>query len=585
MPAQQQAKVQQIAIKVNGTDLPIQLLNGLLDVEVESSLYLPSMFTMRFHDDGLETINSERFTLGASVEIMMSDLSGMMKPVMKGEITAVEPDFGDNFLATIVVRGYDRIHRLNRGSKARVFVNSKDSDIASKIAQQNGLTATTDVTSQVYEHVYQDHQTDFDFLQDRARRNGFEVFVDDKTLYFRKPKGGRGEIALEWGRTLRSFRPRMSASGQVNEVTVKGWDPKQKKEIIGQAGTSDLSPQIGDGKWGGQAAQTAFSAATKIEIRHPVYSQSEADQVAQSILDNINASFIEAEGVAFGNPDMSAGQKVTLSKLGTRFSGKYMVTSVRHVYTLSGYDTYFTVEGTRPRTFADLVTDNASKGRGRWEGVVPAIVTANDDQEGKMARVKVKFPWLDSGLESTWARVTGIGAGNNRGLYWLPEVNDEVLVAFEHGSFDHPYVIGSLWNGTDAPPEQSAVNNGAVEKRTLKTTEGHIIRLTDGSSSKIEIIDSKSNTSIVMDTTNKKITITSQGDIEVTATGKVMVNATQDVTVKATGNMNLEATGNLSLKGMNVSVEANAQLNLKGAIGNLQSSGPMAVKGAVVNIN
>jgi phage protein D/phage baseplate assembly protein gpV len=577
MPGQQQAKVLQIAIKVNGIDLSPALLNGLVEVEVESTLYLPSMFTMRFHDDGLELINSQSFTLGGSVEIQMADQNGTMKSVMKGEITAVEPDFGDNFLATIVVRGYDRTHRLHRGSKARVFVNSKDSDIASKIATENGLQAQTDATTQVYEHVYQDHQTDFDFLQERARRNGFEVFVDDKKLYFRKPKGSRGEISLEWGKTLRSFRPRMSASGQVNEVTVRGWDPKQKKEIVGQASSSDLSPQIGEGTWGGQAAQQAFSEAKKVEIRRPIFSQSEADEIAQSILDEVNASFVEAEGVAFGNPDMMAGQKVKLEKLGTRFSGTYMVTSVRHVYSLSGYDTYFSVEGSRPRTFAELVADTPPGGRGRWDGVVTALVTNNDDQEGKMGRVKVKFPWLDDGLESTWARVCAIGAGNNRGLHWLPEVNDEVLVAFEHGSFDHPYVIGTLWNGKDAPPESAPVKNGAVEIRTLKTTEGHIIRLTDGSSSKIEIIDSKTNTSVVMDTTNKKITITSKGDIAIEATG--------NVTVKSTGDMSLEATKNLTLKGMNVSVEAQTQLNLKGAMGNLQSSGPLTVKGAIVNIN
>jgi len=562
MPAEQNAKVQQIAIKLGGADLPPALLDKLIEVEVDSTLYLPSMFVMRFHDDQLEWIDDARFALGAPVEISMSDANFTLKPVMKGEITAVEPDFADNSLATITVRGYDRTHRLHRGSKARVFVQSTDSDIVRKIATENGLQATTDSTAQVYEHVYQDHKTDFEFLQERAQRNGFEVFVDDKKLYFRKPKGARGEINLIWGTTLRGFHPRMSASGQVNEVTVKGWDPKQKKEIIGQASSSDLSPQIGDGKWGGAAAQQAFSAATKVEIRRPVASQAEADKIAQSILDEVNAAFVEAEGVAFGNPDMTAGQKVKLEKLGTRFSGKYMVTSARHIYTLSGYDTHFTVAGSRPQTFADLVKDTSTGGgAGGWNGVVTALVTNNDDKEGKMGRVKVKFPWLDGNLESTWARVTGIGAGNDAGLFWLPEVNDEVLVAFEHGSFDHPYVIGSLWNGKDAPPESSPVNGGKVEIRTFKTTGGHIIRLTDGSSPKIEVIDSKTNTSVTMDTQTKKITIVSKGDISI------------------------EATGNLNLKGANVSVEAQSQLNLKGATGNLEASGPLKVKGAVVNIN
>lgn len=564
MVSNQRPRVPQIAIKINGSDIPIKLMNVLLEVEVETTMYLPSMFTLRFHDQELEWVdNTTLLKPGSSVEIQLAGSNNTnLTSVFKGEITAVEPEFDEKMLATITVRGYDRAHRLHRGSKARVFVQASDSDIATKIARENGLTPSTDTTTQIYEHVFQDHQSDFEFLQERAWRNGFEVLVDDKTLYFRKPKGSRGEVTLKWGESLRSFRPRMNASGQINEVTVKGWDPKQKQEITGQATTSSFSPQVGVNSWGGATAQQAFSsAANRVEIRRPVASQKEAETVAQSILDEINSGFIEAEGVAFGDSGLLAGEKVKLEKIGTRFGGTYIVTSARHIYGLEGYDTYFTVEGRRPHTFSELVKDSSSNNGAGWRGVVTALVTNNEDPQ-KMGRVKLKFPWLDGQLESTWARVTGVGAGNSYGFYWLPEVNDEVLVAFEYGDFNRPCVIGGLWNGKDAPPEASPVEGGKVKVRTIKTTEGHIIRLTDGSAAAIEIIDSKTNTSIKMDTTNQKITITSKKDISI------------------------EATGNLELKGANITVDAKSQLNLKSqGMGNLESSGILAVKGKVVNIN
>jgi phage protein D/phage baseplate assembly protein gpV len=560
-------------------------MNGLAEAVVETSLYLPSMFTLRFHDDKLELVGGTTFTLGKEVEILLTDPSnGNLTSVMKGEITAIEPEFHEEFVANLVVRGYDFGHRLNRGSKSRVFVQSTDSDMVSKIAGENGLSVQAEATSQVHEHTFQYHQTDFEFLSRRARHVGFEMFVDDRKLYFRKPTGSRGEVALEWGTSLRSFSPRMSGAGQVNQVFVRGWDPKKKTAVVGQAATSSVSPQIGEGKWGGQAAQSAFgSAAKRVELRSPVATQTEADKLAQSILDEVNASFVEAEGVAFGNPSLLAGRKINITKVGARFSGKYMVTSSRHVYSLQGYDTYFAIEGVRPHLMGDLINPSSARTDSALGGVVVAIVTNNNDPDN-LSRVKLKFPWLDDQLESSWARVTGFGAGASRGFFWLPEVNDEVLVAFEQGDFNRPYVIGSLWNGKDAIPETGAVVDSKVEKRTLKTREGHIIRLTDGSSAAIEIIDSKTNTSIKLDTTAKKITITSKGDIELSATGNFTIKG-QNVNVEATANMNVEAKSNLSMKGLNSTVQANASLEMKGATGNLQASGPLTVKGAIVNIN
>lgn len=584
LPSNERPHVAQINVKINGSDLAVDIMETLIGAEVENTLGMPSMFTLRFEDDKLDAIdNTDTFKIGASAEILMADEQGTITSIMKGEIIAVEPDFPDSFVAILTVRGYDHSHRLNRETKARAFVQNTDSDIVSSIAGEIGLSAQVTSTTQVHEHVFQDHQTDLAFLHERAQRVGFELLVDDKTLYFRKPEGSRGQLTLKWGETLRSFRPRMSAARQVNEVTVKGWDVKQKQAIVGQATSSSLSPQVGEG-WGGAVAQTAFSAAKHVEIRRPIASQSEADTLAQSILDQINSGFVEAEGVAYGNPNLVAGKKITLQNLATRFNGTYMVTSTRHVYEGGEYNTHFTVQGRKAQSITDIMNGGSQNGKhSSWGGVVIGIVTNNDDPD-KLGRVKLKFPWIDDQLESQWARVASVGAGNQRGLLWLPEINDEVLVAFEHGDFDHPFVIGGLWNGQDKLPQDDTVQSGKVEIRVLKTRDGHVIRLTDGSNERIEIIDSKTNTSIVLDTKEKKITIMSKGDIVLDAQGNIELKAVKDVKVSGM-NAKVEAQTELSLKGTNATMEGQAQVNVKGATSTVEGSGMLTLKGGIVKIN
>ncbi len=105
--------------------------------------------------------------------------------------------------------------------------------------------------------------------------------------------------------------------------------------------------------------------------------------------------------------------------------------------------------------------------------MVIGVVTAVDDPES-LGRVKVKFPWLADDYESWWARVAQLGAGPDRGAVWLPEVNDEVLVAFEHGDTRRPYVVGGLCNGVDNPPFGDGLidgSTGAVQAPRVRVQE------------------------------------------------------------------------------------------------------------------
>lgn len=187
-------------------------------------------------------------------------------------------------------------------------------------------------------------------------------------------------------------------------------------------------------------------------------------------------------------------------------------------------------------------------------GVAMALVTDNHDDEGQ-GRVKVRFPWLAEEDESYWARVVTPMAGKDRGLYLLPEIGDEVLVAFEQGSVDHPYVLGSLWNGIDKPPEANA--DGKNNHRVLKSRSGHTLLMddTDGKEN-IQIVDKSGKNSIVISAADNSITIRASGNIKVEAQGKltlagagVEINSTAAITLKASQDIDVTANGQTNLKG------------------------------------
>ena len=194
---------------------------------------------------------------------------------------------------------------------------------------------------------------------------------------------------------------------------------------------------------------------------------------------------------------------------------------------------------------------------GRFYGVVVGIVTNNQDPEN-MHRVKVRFPWLSNDVESNWARVAAPMSGKDRGAYFLPEVDDEVLVAFEHGLVDHPFVVGSLWNGKDGAPESNA--DGENNHRTLRSRSGHVLRFNDKSGSEtIEIIDKTGSNKIIIDSANNSITIEAKSDITIkSATGKLTMQA-NGIEMKSRMGVSVEAAQNMDLK-------ANAIVTVKGAM-------------------
>ena len=589
---QAQELISQMYLKIDGTNVSEEIYDSRIGMEVDDSLLLPDMFSIHLRDPSFRWADSDNFELGKAVEITVKGEGGASK-LLTGEITAIEPGFSQTVGPTTVVRGYDQSHRLHRAKQTKTYVQETDSDIAKKIARECGLQAEVDSTREVHEYVSQDNQTDMEFLQDRAQRIGYHMYVEDNKLCFRQAPETEPQVpALEWGINLLDFQARLTTAQQVTEVTVRGWDPKTKKEIIGQATVPQDTPQVGEQRSGGDAAKRAFNIESKeIVVNRPVATQAEADALAQSICDEMGNAFIQAEGTCRGEPAVHAGAIVEIKGIGQRFSGRYRVTHAIHRYDDSGYTTRFEISGRRANTLGQLLTTKT----GSRNSVVVGIVTNNRDPDG-LDRVKVKFPTLPGNEESHWARLVSPMAGDGRGFEFIPEVNDEVLVAFEHDDTHRPFILGALWNGKDKPPEGSdkvVSSTGKVEKRIIRSRSGHTITLddTDGRG-KVSIIDKTGKNSIEIDSQKNTVAIKAKDKTEISTQGghKVLIDELAgkiEVVDKSGSNfIKIDSMQN------SISVESAMQLKLKsqtveieGAMTTIKGTGVLTIQGGLVKIN
>ena len=549
----------QRTIEIDGAELAADVEGQLESALVVDRLMMPDMFTLVFRDPDRDILGRAGLEVGTKVKISTADRHQDSPAILiAGEVTSIEADY-DSLGTRAVVRGYDKSHRLAAGRKSTTFLNVKYSDIASQIASDAGLTADVDDSGSTVEHVLQANVSDLDFLYDIARRIGFECRVDEDTLRFKKPvesadAPGAGDftsedpVQLVWNYNLLEFRARMSAVAQVKDVTVRGWDPVNKEAVIGQADVEATNAEL---------ATTAGDLADKIGgktmtvVNHPVGSQEGADGLATARAQQIGSAAFEASAVAVGSPALKAGVAVNVSGTDAALEGKWVITGTRHEFGNGTYKTSLDFTGRQDRSIHGLVSQGAGGGRERFFGVAFAIVTDNNDPQ-QMGRVKVTYPWLADDAESYWARVSAPGAGKDYGVVWIPQVGDEVLVAFEHGDVMFPVVLGGMWNGKDTIPFDygSDLDAGSVTYCGFTSRTGHKLSFFESSGeSKIHLLTSGGAVSIVLDEQNK--------EVKIETTGKITIDAQDDIVLTTKGKFKVDATG--------VEIKASGQASIKGA--------------------
>lgn len=358
-------------VEIGGAPLDPASKGDVLEVKVEMGLKEATSVDLKLnnYDDttfDLKWSDAAQFRLGSQIHVQMGYAEQVLS-MMRGYIITITPDFPYDGPPTLMVRALDGWVRL-KGSKPPedevTYRKQADWQIAQAIGKRHGLRVAVTESGPVHDLVVQKND-DATFLQERAGLIDFQTFVrtDPKTgedvLHFVTPADGRGSepirtFALAWGSlrntdtppSLLEFKPTLAASDQVQQVTVRGWDPTTKKKIS-QTATRDNTPGIAkiEDTSGPDTAKTIGGPQGRKEVvvDRPVATDEEALKLAQALLAERAYRFLTAHGKVIGLPDLRPGDNVEIGGVGKRFSGLYHVTKVSHVLNQQGYLTEFDV--------------------------------------------------------------------------------------------------------------------------------------------------------------------------------------------------------------------------------------------------
>lgn len=557
-------------------ELPLGWAAQLVSCVVDENIGLPDTAVLTYRDPDHDLLSESGITLGTPLKISVVTVQDRARErLFTGEVTAIELDHDTTGTFT-VIRAFSRAHRLQRGRKVVAYRNMKTADIVRKVAAGAGLTCgKVEAAPITYKQLTQPNVSDWEFLQHLAAESGAQVRVDDKgVLQFTRPKpassapspdtrAAKHPMVLEYGDNLLALRAVVTGSDGAGDVEVRGWNVDTKTRLVAreQSVRSDtvtpgMSPSVAAGAFGASARMTVADT--------PYRTQAETTAVAGAVSAQVSSGFGEIEAVAFGNPQLRAGEPVALGNVGPAFSGRYTATAAHHVLEPDGgYRTTVIVSASPDRSLAGLTGGGAPSRGPRIPGLAIGVVTDIREGKGQRGWVRLKFPWLDDTYVTDWVRTVQWG-GNGGGGVFSPEVNDEVLVGFEQGLLDSPYVLGGLYNGIDRPSEHDVPlvdkTSGKVNRRSLVSRSGNRLELLDTprGPSGVRLASGNKRLEVLLDERKNEIALT------VFAPGSK--RAQSSVTLSSSG-ITLDAgMGNVEVKGRSVSINGKTGVTVDGGL-------------------
>lgn len=578
-------------VSLNGTALGTAELGALLEIRVERSLNVPARVTLRFADPGYALLQAGTAALETPLEVTGP---GGSHKLFSGIVTGVGSEQREGEQPELVVVGHDSSYTLGLTSRVKTWSQVPVSTIVRDLVSATGLSVTAGPSASTSVEYVLQVDTDLGLLGELARRCGADWWVDGTTLYFGKPDeltGSRTTVSMTLGDGLLSFSAR--ALPAPKQVSVSGWDTVQQQTVTGQASSASNGVVPSS-----TLAQLASGSATFVTSAVGARSASEADTLSQALFDLRAAASVEATGTAAGNGAMAPGGQVTVSGAGP-LSGTYPLTAVEHVYRpRRGFVTRFRSGDRRPAGLGDVGRSGGAGLTGSIVGHfgVTAGVVTNIKDPTTHGRVKVRFPGMNSTQESAWARVVATGGGAARGNVFIPEVDDEVLVAFEDGDTRSPVVIGGLYGSRLTMPTIE-LTDGKVQKRELVSRLGHAVRFLDGTATEKKAIElALADGANLIHFGSDKTTVTVKGGNELTfAVGSTTITVAQGtgaVTIKA-GTIKIQATQQLQLSAPKIVIASDGTLTLSGqamvkmagASVQVQAEAVLTLSGTPVSIN
>ncbi len=327
-------------VRVDGQDIPEDARASVIAVAADLWLEAADYVAVTLENDRSRWSDSPLFKPGKKLAVSLGYGERRSK-VFDGEITALRARYPRRGPSQLVVEATARYHRLKRGRLTRAFTDVSDSDVVSQVAQGCGLKADVDATDTRHEHVFQHNETNLEFLVRLSERSGFELDCNDGTISFKKAKLEAAKtLALTWGQDLISFRPRIVAEPQFDQVEVRGWSIL-KETVLGKAGIDDAGPDMGGRVRGPQLASRAFGSATTRGTREVQRSVPTAAALAKAQIQRRTLRTVKAEGTCEGEPRIAPGKVVEIAGVGEIVSGSYYVCRVVHDLLPHGFSTTF----------------------------------------------------------------------------------------------------------------------------------------------------------------------------------------------------------------------------------------------------
>jgi len=569
------AEHREFTVKVDGQ--AVERVHQLLSVSIAKVADKISSARLVYQDgsasaSSFSLSNSSLFIPGKEIEILAGALNNPTS-LFKGIVVQQSIKVRDNAAAQLIVECRHKAVKLTIGRKNAYYFDKTDSDIISTLLSGASITADVESTSVTHKQQVQYYSTDWDFLLTRAQANGKMTFTNDDTVNVKAPTfNGAAVCTLQYGATILEMDAEIDSRLQYKAVTSFTWDAAQQAIIEkdgadpgssapGNLSSSDLASVAGPDQF--HLQQNSLIEAEAQSWADAQWLKSKMSQVSGRM---------KCEGIASVNP----GDIVTVSGVSDRYNGNVFITGLRHSFDLvEGWKTHLQFGNTN-EWLADQSDVTASKAGALLPGINGlqiGIVVSNEDPDGEY-RVRVKMPMVNNSDDGTWARVSSLDAGDQRGFFFRPEIGDEVILGFLDDDPRHAIVLGMLHSSAKAAPLTGSDDNHekmyqSRSKMKLYFNDDKKIMRLETPAGKIITLDEDAGELKMVDENENKIIMNSDG-ISIQSNGKIEIKAQQDI----------------KMEGLNVELKSQAAFKAEGtASAEVKASGTLTLKGAMVQIN
>jgi Rhs element Vgr protein len=469
----------------------------------------------------------------------------------------------------------DKAVKMTVACKSKYFKEMKDSDAMEEIVDTYGLDKEVEATTVTHKHLVQYNSTDWDFIQCRADVNGLLCITDNGKIKIAKPSfSGDAKLTIQYGATVHDLDAEIDARLQYKAVKGSTWRYTDQ-ELLDSVEAAD--PGVPDA--GNLSADTLADVIGQEEFR--LYHSGQMDEpelqawVDAKLMKNRLAKIrgrVKTDGTAAVNP----GDLIELKGVGDRFQGKLFVTGTRQQIDKGTWETVFQF-GINPEWFTQTFTVQQPMSGGLLpaiQGLQTGIVTQLAGDPDGEDKIMVRVPVIHKEDEGVWCRVCTLDAGENRGTFFRPEIEDEVIVGFINNDPRHGIVMGMVNSSVKPAPLPTSDDNH--EKGYVSRSEMKMIFNDD---KKTITIETPAGNKIVVSEEDKKIHMEDQNGNKLTMDKDgVKIESVKDIVLKATGDVKVDGT-NMNLKG-------SANTKVEGGSGaELSSGATTTIKGSTVMLN